>query len=181
MNHVPPGRNRGEGMIRTIWISDMAGFTRTTFREGDAAAWDKIVRMRRAAARFAPEYHGRLYKRHADDLYVLFEAPVQALRFTAALFRALPEDIRLSVGIGHGRVRFREEDRDYYGMEVNLASKLGEDIAEPGMVLLTEAAWRALPEEEKAHCSGPFTLSLSGVAIRYYRWRSRRDPCSGGT
>jgi adenylate cyclase len=32
------------------------------------------------------------------------------------------------------------EDHDFYGNELNLASKLGEDIAESGETLLTEAA-----------------------------------------
>ena len=37
-----------------------------------------------------------------------------------------------------------EVDSDLFGLEVNLASKLGEDLARPGEALLTPAAVTAL-------------------------------------
>lgn len=46
--------------------------------------------------------------------------------------------LRFSYGIGYGEVLNLEHD--LFGLEVNLASKLGEDLAEPGDVLLTPAA-----------------------------------------
>ena len=39
------------------------------------------------------------------------------------------------------------DDDDFYGHELNLASKLGEDIAESGETLLTEAAHARLIAE----------------------------------
>lgn len=48
------------------------------------------------------------------------------------------EKVRLCVGLGFGRV-LRIGDRDVYGSEVNAAAKLGEDIADPGEILVTDA------------------------------------------
>jgi class 3 adenylate cyclase len=48
--------------------------------------------------------------------------------------------------VGYGEVLMVDED-DFYGNELNLASKLGEDIADPGETLLTEAAHAQLRAE----------------------------------
>jgi class 3 adenylate cyclase len=58
--------------------------------------------------------------------------------------RRKPEDqILLCVGIGCGRV-LRIGDDDVFGAEVNAASKLGEDTAEAGEILVTDSLQRTL-------------------------------------
>ena len=52
------------------------------------------------------------------------------------------EQLRFSYGIGYGDVL--DLDEDMFGLEVNLASKLGEDLAEPGEALLTPSAAAAV-------------------------------------
>ena len=54
--------------------------------------------------------------------------------------RELPADerLRFSYGIGYGDVL--DLDLDMFGLEVNLASKIGEDLARPGEALLTPSA-----------------------------------------
>ena len=77
------------------------------------------------------------------------------------------EDRRLyaSIGIGHGRILNLDED-DMFGDEVNLASKLGEDVAESGMVLLTDAA---RVEARKAGIATRVErISISGLSLRYH-------------
>ncbi len=48
------------------------------------------------------------------------------------------EDVLLCVGLGYGQV-LRIGDADVFGREVNAASKLGEDIAKAGEILVTNA------------------------------------------
>jgi class 3 adenylate cyclase len=57
--------------------------------------------------------------------------------------RTPAEQILLCIGLGFGRV-LRIGDEDVWGKEVNSASRLGEDTARPGEVLLTAAARLAL-------------------------------------
>jgi len=53
---------------------------------------------------------------------------------------------------------------DFFGDEVNLASKLGEDIAQSGEVLLTPEAVNAV--RGKAHRLESLDLSISGIHLR---------------
>jgi adenylate cyclase len=71
---------------------------------------------------------------------------VQEQLATANVF--LPEDwdLHVSIGVGYGEILMVEDD-DFYGNELNLASKLGEDVAESGETLLTEAAHARLLAE----------------------------------
>jgi class 3 adenylate cyclase len=55
------------------------------------------------------------------------------------------EQIILCVGLGYGHV-LRIGDADVWGKEVNAASKLGEDTAKGGEILVTEAVRTALVE-----------------------------------
>ena len=53
--------------------------------------------------------------------------------------RRLPEEkVLLCLGIGFGRI-LRIGDTDVFGTEVNVASKLGEDIAKRDEILVTHA------------------------------------------
>ena len=97
-------------------------------------------------------HRGRLVKIEADSLLLVFPDAGRACRAVLAMSAALarlnrgkPESERIvfSFGIGFGAVL--DLGHDVLGLEVNLASKLGEDRAPPGEVLLTEAAVAALP------------------------------------
>jgi hypothetical protein len=58
-------------------------------------------------------------------------------------------------------------DDEVYGHEMNLASKLGEDIAGGGEVLLTEAAHARLPVGERQ--AERLETTVSNLTIGYYR------------
>jgi class 3 adenylate cyclase len=57
--------------------------------------------------------------------------------------RTPEEQLLLCVGIGFGKV-LRVGDDDVWGREVNAASKLGEDTARAGEILITEGVRLAL-------------------------------------
>ena len=52
-------------------------------------------------------------------------------------------EIYIAIGVGYGRILLVGDD-DAYGDEMNVACKLGEDLAEQGEILLTAAAHEAL-------------------------------------
>jgi class 3 adenylate cyclase len=113
--------------------------------------------------RFVPEVrqglaarHGRLVKVEGDSLLLEFTGLSEAcaaVRGIEALLhrrnRGLPsrDQLHFSYGIGWGDVL--DLGDDVFGLEVNLASKLGEDVARPHEALLTPAAVMALPAAEK--------------------------------
>jgi adenylate cyclase len=161
---------------RAVVFTDTDDFTKRVARDGILhflMAFDRAVRrLQPALARFG----GRLVKVEADSLLLVFPDVASACRgvglLEAELARAnrrLPADERLafSYGVGFGPVL--ELELDVFGLEVNLASKLGEDRARPGDVLLTPAAEAALPPAWRGRTSRAGTVGFCGQPMPVYR------------
>jgi class 3 adenylate cyclase len=136
---------------RAVVFTDMADFTVRTARDG---ILHFLMFFEQALSALGPVVRragGEVVKVEADSLLLRFEGPAAACRGVAAMEsalkrhnRRLPENerVRFSYGIGFGDVL--DLEHDMFGLEVNLASKLGEDLAKPGEALLTPAAAAAL-------------------------------------
>ena len=115
-----------------------------------------------------------MVKADADNLFCLFDTVRDAVSASRQIIdhlntanRVLPaeEHLYAAIGIGYGRI-LNIAGQDMFGDEVNLASKLGEDIAGQGEILMTSAARAGLgnldiPIPEK-------TISVSGISLTYY-------------
>ncbi len=75
-------------------------------------------------------------------------------------------DIYLCIGIGYGDVLMLEGE-DMYGSEFNLASKLGEDLAQQGEILLTDCAFENF--EGKKEDWKRVEFSISGLELVAYQ------------
>lgn len=133
---------------QAVLVLDMSGFSRTTQVHGVVSFLLMIHQMRLLALPTITARGGTLVKAEADNLYCLFadvgravEAAREVMRQLATVNPLPPAGRRLyaSVGIGYGDILVLGGE-DLFGDEVNLASKLGEDVAQGGMILLTEAA-----------------------------------------
>lgn len=158
---------------RTVMVLDMSGFSRTTQVHGVVSFLVMIHQMRLLAVPTIEACGGHLVKAEADNLYCLFQSVDEAVKAAREIIRQLatvnvllPAGRRLyaSIGIGHGDI-LAPGDRDLFGDEVNLASKLGEDVAQGGMVLLTEAARAELDPAVK---SVEERASISGLTLVYH-------------
>ena len=159
---------------RTIIILDMSGFTRAT-QEGNLISFLLgINQMQRLAVPVVEEHRGILVRAEHDNLTCLFDEVKDAIsasrEITSRLGSAnviLPSDKELyaSVGIGYG-VILNVENQAIYGNEVNLASKLGEDIADLGDVLLTGSAYEQIKQQD-VKCEER-RVSVSGLNLTYY-------------
>jgi class 3 adenylate cyclase len=136
------------GETHAAWVLDMCGFSRLTMRYGITHFLAMIHRLQGIVRPIIARQRGRVVKTDADNVFAVFDGVLPAVTAardvqeqlgTANAF--LPEDwdLHASIGIGWGELLIIERD-DFYGNELNLASKLGEDIAGPGETLLTEAA-----------------------------------------
>ena len=121
-----------------------------------------------------------MIKADADNLFCLFDrvrdavdASLEIISRLDAANIVLPVEKHLYVafGIGHG-VILNLANEDIFGDEVNLASKLGEDIAEKGEILLTSAAKAELARQAQENGSEIPTrqgvISISGISLTYY-------------
>ncbi|WP_068874564.1 MULTISPECIES: adenylate/guanylate cyclase domain-containing protein [unclassified Phenylobacterium] len=158
---------------RAVLVLDMSGFSRTTQVHGVVSFLLMIHQMRLLAVPTIEACGGTLVKAEADNLYCLFEDVDQAVAAAREIMRQLntvnvllPATRRLyaSIGVGFGDILVLG-GHDLFGDEVNLTSKLGEDVAQGGMILLTEAARAELPEMVKTTQE---RASISGLALTYH-------------
>lgn len=138
-----------------VMFTDLAGFSRNVAEFGIIHFLQVIWEHQELLGPVIAAHDGLLLKTEGDSLMLLFRRPRRALDCALAMQRACaqvnqrrrPEDqILLCIGIGWGRV-LRIGDEDVWGQEVNAASKLGEDTAKSGEILVTAAAHAVLAED----------------------------------
>lgn len=81
----------------------------------------------------------------------------------ANLLTADDLDIRIACGIDYGKILIVGDD-DCFGDAVNRASKMGEDIAQAGEILITKDAMNMIPAEAGVKAR-EINLSISGITI----------------
>jgi adenylate cyclase len=160
------------GTVKAVFIMDMSGFSRLTQRFGVVHYLSMVKRMQLTAQPIVEQYGGEVIKFEADNCFALFpdshSAVQAAITLNAAFFGMniiTPDefDIRISIGIDYGDVLLIGGP-DYFGATVNRASKLGEDIAGPGEILMTEEAFQKIPDG--AGIKGkPMKFSISGIDL----------------
>ena len=157
-----------------VLVLDSSGFTRSV-REGGVIPFLALIeRMQRLVTPAIERTGGQLLKTEADNVFGVYERVDQAvagakdIRATlATVNEALPgnEELYVSMGIGFGEVLMIGAE-DLYGDEMNLACKLGEDLAGRGQILVTDAAFAELADKSGFE---PTTFSISGVEVTAYR------------
>lgn len=129
-----------------IMFTDLAGFSRRTARFGIIHFLQTIFEQRRLLLPLVADAGGILVKAEADSFLILFRRADRALACARSMLRACAafnerrveeEQVLLCVGLGYGRI-LRVGDHEIWGAEVNAASKLGEDTAKTGEVLVTD-------------------------------------------
>jgi adenylate cyclase len=159
---------------KTIFVLDMSGFSRVVQRYGIIHYLAMIRRMRRFVGPAIERNQGAIVKFEADNCFAVFDKPDHALRAAldihhdlnvANLVTADESDVLVSIGIGHGNILLACDDM--YGNELNLASKLGEDVAERGEILLTESAKKKIKSKTISFTQLPVTVS--GVTLNVFK------------
>jgi len=134
-----------------VMLTDLAGFSRQVARFGIVHFLQTIHQQTRALVPIIQQHGGALVKTEADSMLILFPTATAAVESGIAMQRAChalnatsrPEDeVMLCVGIGFGLL-LKIGDTEVFGHEVNMASKLGEDIAVADEILVTPSAHAA--------------------------------------
>ena len=161
------------GVDKAILALDMSQFSLSVRRSGILPYLALIRRMQALTAPIVAAHGGQVVKYAADNLIAAFDEPADAA--TAAL--AIQEEIRrrdagfrVSIGIDYGRF-ILIPGSDCYGDAVNVACKLGEDVADAGEVLLTEAA-RARLHAAQPLALAPQRVSISGLELTVFAVRT---------
>lgn len=166
------------GSEGTVFISDMASFSRMSRAHGICHYLALIQRIRRLLAPLIERHGGRLLKCEADNCYAFFERPddavatgIEAHALLADANAEEPADSRvfLSIGIDHGELLLID-GQDFFGDPVNTASKLGEDLAGKGETLVTRRALERCVGGVDPHGTSLHT-KISEIEIEYFRFR----------
>ena len=166
-------------------VLDMVGFSRLTLQHGIIHYLAMIHQMVEAATPAVLANGGRIIKQDADDIFAIFDNPRHALEAARDIFRAFdavntvtPAERHIygSVGIGYGETLVID-DEDLFGPQMNLASKLGEDLAGKSEILLTASAYEALPND--LFVFTPLKFSIGEMEIDCYRYERALHDNSG--
>lgn len=140
------------GETWAVMFTDLSGFSRGVASFGIVHFLQIIYESERLLVPCIDCHDGILLKTEGDSLLVIFRKAAKAVDCALDMQRILAgynagrsedEKVLLCVGLGYGEV-LRIGDRDVYGSEVNAASKLGEDTAQAGDILVTDSLQRAL-------------------------------------
>lgn len=137
-----------------VLITDLSGFTRTTREHGVIHFLSLFRKCQKICLPIIEQHNGELVKDEADDLFALFASPKDAISAGHEMQRAIraanhiaaeTDQIGLAIGIGYGSLlRFSD---DAFGDAVNIAFKLGEDLASAGEIRIGSSAYeKALSE-----------------------------------
>lgn len=163
------------GQIRqAVMFIDLASFTPLAEAMGDLRAAQVLQRFSsivRAAARRA---HGRIVKQIGDAFMLMFSEPHQAVICAVGLEAQCARESQfpaVRAGIHWGPVLYREGD--YFGSNVNVASRLAADAGRH-QILITGDLWRRVKDIEGIQFTRLGKRRLKGLAqeIEVYeaRW-----------
>jgi adenylate cyclase len=165
------------GQTVSVMVLDSSGFSRVSEEHGILHFLSRLMLMRRTVKPIIEANNPITFNFEADNVFVAFEYPDEAIRTAVMCHEALFENnvmlteiepFEVCIGIGYGPMLYSETLEGYFGEEMNLASKLGEDTADGGETLITERAYTSASANlvtlfEKR------TTSVSGLAFPYYR------------
>lgn len=130
-----------------VMFTDLSGFSRNVAKFGIVHFLQTIFEAERLLIPVIEDHDGILLKTEGDSFLVIFRNVKKAIQCGVSMQRTLKnynterpdeEQVLLCVGLGYGEM-LRIGDADVYGVEVNAASKLGEDTANAWEILVTDS------------------------------------------
>jgi class 3 adenylate cyclase len=128
-----------------------------------------------------------MIKYEADNCFAVFPDPLTAVHAAIAMqhaFRAAnlltseDLDIHISCGIDYGKILVIGHE-DCFGDPVNRASKMGEDLAVAGEILITKEAMQMIPTTAGIKAR-EMNVSISGITIPAYLIEYRNEEMPPG-
>ena len=156
----------------TVFVLDLSGFSRLTAKHGVIFYLAMVRRMQRLCRQVIGDHDGMIVKFEADNLFALFDDVDSALEFAWELkagfagMNIITEDdadIHMSVGIASGKILLIG-GHDMWGGPMNIASKLGEDIAERDEILVHAGSFETVANKARYEIEDRH-YGVSGISI----------------
>jgi adenylate cyclase len=171
------------GAEYAVFVLDMSGFSLLTRKYGIVHYLSMVRRMQLTTKPIVKAYGGSMIKYEADNCFAIFPDPLSAVNAAIAMQHAFRTanvltsddlDIHISCGIDYGKILLIGQE-DCFGDPVNRASKIGEDLATAGEILITKEAMQMIPQEAGI-TAREMNVSISGVTIPAYLIDYRNEP-----
>jgi adenylate cyclase len=155
-----------------VFVLDMSGFSMLTRKYGIVHYLSMVKRMQLTTDPIVRSYSGQMLKYEADNCFAVFPDPLAAVNAAISMQHAFAAeniltsddlDIHIAVGIDYGKLLIVGHE-DCFGDPVNRASKMGEDIAAAGEILITKEAMDMIPAEAGIR-TREMSISISGISI----------------
>ena len=163
------------GAEYAVFVLDMSGFSLLTRKYGIVHYLSMVRRMQMTTEPIVKSYGGFMIKYEADNCFAVFPDPLSAVNAAISMQHAFTaqniltsddQDIHIAVGIDYGKLLIIGHE-DCYGDPVNRASKMGEDVAAAGEIMITQEALDMLPVEAGIK-TREVNISISGINIPAY-------------
>lgn len=162
----------GYGAEYAVLILDMSGFSLLTRKYGIVHYLSMVQRMQLTTEPIVKSFGGSMIKYEADNCFAVFPDPLSAVNAAVAMQHAFAAsniltthdlDIHISCGIDYGRLLIIGHE-DCFGDPVNRASKIGEDLALAGEILVTAEAMQMIPAAAGIKAR-ELSVSIAGITI----------------
>ena len=163
------------GAEYAVFVLDMSGFSLLTRKYGIVHYLSMVRRMQLTTEPVVKFYGGFMIKYEADNCFAIFPDPLSAIHAAIAMQHAFHAenlltsddlDIHISCGIDFGQILVVGQE-DCFGDPVNRASKMGEDLAVAGEILITKEAMQMIPAAAGIK-TREMNVSISGITIPAY-------------
>jgi len=175
------------GAEYAVFVLDMSGFSLLTRKYGIVHYLSMVRRMQMTTEPIVKSYGGSMIKYEADNCFAVFPDPLAAVQAAIAMQHAFGAenlltsedlDIHISCGIDYGKVLVVGHE-DCFGDPVNRASKMGEDLAVAGEILVTREAMQMIPATAGIK-SREMNVSISGITIPAFLIDYRNEETNPG-
>jgi adenylate cyclase len=166
-----------------VFVLDMSGFSLMTRKYGIVHYLSMVRRMQLTTEPIVKSYGGRMIKYEADNCFAVFPDPLAAINAAIAMQHAFAAsnlltsddlDIYIACGIDYGKLLILEQE-DCFGDPVNRASKIGEDIAAAGEILITKEAMEMVPARTGIRAR-EIKVLISGIELPAYKIEYKENP-----
>jgi class 3 adenylate cyclase len=163
------------GAEYAVFVLDMSGFSLLTRKYGIVHYLSMVRRMQLTTKPIVKSYGGSMIKYEADNCFAVFPDPLAAVNAAIAMQHAFSAsnlmtsddlDIHIACGIDYGKLLIIGHE-DCFGDPVNRASKMGEDLACSGEILVTKEAMQMIPAKAGIKAR-EMSVSISGITIPAY-------------
>jgi class 3 adenylate cyclase len=176
------------GAEYAVFVLDMSGFSLLTRKYGIVHYLSMVRRMQMTTEPIVKSYGGFMIKYEADNCFAVFPDALSAVHASIAMQHAFRAenlltsddlDIHISCGIDYGKILMVGHE-DCFGDPVNRASKMGEDLAVAGEILITKEAMQMIPANAGIKAR-EMNVSISGITIPAYliEYRNEETPSPG--